>query len=136
VHLAKRVLADMVARGQGRVLCTSSIAAALPGTFEAVCAASKAFTLSSAEALHPGSTETNFFHRADADMDDTKVGASEKDDPAQVAKQGFDALLTVKDRVIAGSVKTKAQAAMTKVLPDTATAEVHRGMAEPGSAKQ
>lgn len=148
VHLAKRVLTDMVARGQGRVLFTSSIAALMPGTFEAVYAASKAFIQSFAEALRnelkdtgvtitalqPGPTETNFFHRAD--MDDTKVGASKKDDPAQVAKQGFDALMAGKDHVVAGSFATKAQAAMTKVLPDIATAQVHRGMAEPGSAKQ
>lgn len=148
VHLAKRVLADMVARGRGRVLFTSSIAALMPGTFEAVYAASKAFVQSFAEALRnelkdtgvtitalqPGPTETNFFHRAD--MDDTKAGASKKDDPAQVAKQGFDALMAGKDHVIAGSFATKARAAMSKVLPDTVTAEVHRGMAEPDSAKQ
>ena len=148
VHLAKRVLADMVARRQGRVLFTSSIAALMPGTFESVYAASRAFIQSFAEALRnefkdtgvtitalqPGPTETNFFHCAE--MDDTKVGASEKDDPAQVARQGFDALMAGKDHVIADSLKTKTQVAMTKVLPDTTTAQVHRGMSEPGSAKQ
>jgi len=51
VHLAKRVLKDMVARGQGRVLFTSSIAATMPAPFEAVYGASKAFLLSFAEAL-------------------------------------------------------------------------------------
>jgi short-subunit dehydrogenase len=79
VHLAKRVLPDMVARGEGRVLFTSSIAAEMPGPFEAVYAASKAFELSFAEAirnelkdtgvtitaLQPGPTDTNFFRRAD-----------------------------------------------------------------------
>lgn len=147
VHLAKRVLPDMVARGQGRVLFTSSIAALMPGTFEAVYNASKAFVHSFAEALRnelkdtgvtitslqPGPTETNFFHRAG--MDDTRVGASEKDDPAQVAKQGFDALMDGKDHVIAGSLTTKAMGAMAKVTPDTILAEQHRKMAEPGSAQ-
>ena len=146
VHLAKRVVQDMVARGHGRMLFTSSIAALMPGPFEAVYAASKAFVQSFAEALRnelkdtgvtvtalqPGPTETNFFHRAD--MDDTRVGASSKDDPAQVAQQGFDALMAGKDHVIAGSITTKLQAAMTNVLPATANAEQHRKLAEPGSA--
>ncbi len=148
VHLAKRVLPAMVSRGQGRVLFTSSIAALMPGTFEAVYAATKAFVQSFSEALRnelkdtgvtvtalqPGPTETEFFHRAG--MDDTKVGASKKDDPAEVAKQGFEALMAGKDHIIAGSLMTKAQGTMAKVLPDTATAQMHRGMAEPGSAKQ
>ena len=98
VHLAKLVLKDMVERGHGRVLFTSSIAATMPGTFNAVYNASKAFIQSFAQAvrnelkdtgvtittLMPGPTETNFFHRAG--MDDTKVAASEKDDPTDVAK--------------------------------------------------
>lgn len=148
VHLAKRVVQDMVAHGHGRMLFTSSIAALMPGPFEAVYAASKAFVQSFAEALRnelkdtgvtvtalqPGPTETNFFHRAD--MDDTKAGASKKDDPAQVAQQGFDALMAGKDHVIAGSITTKLQAAVTNVLPATANAEQHRMQAEPGSADE
>ena len=39
----------------------------------------------------PGATETEFFRRAD--MLDTKVGTSEKDDAAMVAKTGFDAMM-------------------------------------------
>jgi len=148
VHLAKRVLKDMVARGSGRVLFTSSIAALMPGTFEAVYAASKGFVQSFAEAirnevkdtgvtitaLQPGPTDTNFFHRAG--MDDTKVGASKKDDPAEVARQGFDALMAGKDHIIAGSLMTKMQGVMGKALPQTVTAEQHRKLAEPGSADQ
>lgn len=146
VHLAKHVLPDMVARGEGRVLFTSSIAALMPGTFQSVYNGTKAFVQSFAEALRnelkdtgvtvtalqPGATETEFFERAE--MEDTKVGANTKDDPAQVAKQGFDALMAGKDHVIGGSLKTKAQAAVAKVLPDTANAAQHRTMAEPGSA--
>jgi len=145
VHLAKRVLPDMVSRGAGRVLFTSSIASMMPGTYQAVYNASKSFVQSFAEALRnelkdtgvtvtalmPGPTETNFFHRAE--MDDTKVGASSKDDPAVVAKQGFEALMKGDQKVVAGSLKTKAQAAASKVMPDSAKAQMHRGMAEPGS---
>jgi short-subunit dehydrogenase len=81
----------------------------------------------------PGPTETNFFHRAD--MDDTKVGQGSKDDPAQVAKQGFDALMAGKERIVGGSATTKAQEAANKVLPDKLKAAAHRQMAEPGSGK-
>lgn len=146
VHLAKRVVKDMMERGKGRILFTSSIAALMPGPFEAVYAASKAFVHSFAEGLRnelkdtgvtvtslmPGPTDTNFFHRAG--MDDTKAGASKKDDPAEVAKQGFEALMTGKDSVIAGSVMTKIQGNVSKVLPDTIAAEQHRQLTEPGSA--
>lgn len=145
VHLAKRVVKDMVERGKGRILFTSSIAALMPGPFEAVYAASKAFLHSFSEslrnelkdtgvtvtALMPGPTDTNFFHRAG--MDDTKVGASKKDDPAEVAKQGFEALMAGKDDMIAGSLMTKIQGAASKVLPDTVNAELHRKLSEPGS---
>jgi short-subunit dehydrogenase len=75
-------------------------------------------------ALMPGPTETNFFHRAD--MDDTKVGSDKKDDPSEVAKQGFEALMAGKDDIIAGSLKTKLQGTVSKVLPDTVNAEQHR----------
>ncbi|MBO3458630.1 SDR family NAD(P)-dependent oxidoreductase [Aetokthonos hydrillicola Thurmond2011] len=146
VHLAKRVLKDMVARNKGKILFSSSIAAILPGPFEAVYAASKAFIHSFAEAIRnelkdtgvtvtalmPGPTDTNFFHRAG--MDDTKVGAEKKDDPAIVAKQGFEALMADKDDVVAGSLKTKVIGNISKVLPDTVKAEQHRKLAEPGSA--
>ncbi|MEG4211441.1 SDR family NAD(P)-dependent oxidoreductase [Microcoleus sp. S13_B4] len=148
VHLAKRVVKDMVDRGQGRILFTSSIAALMPGPFEAVYAASKAFIHSFSEALRnelkdtgvtvtslmPGPTDTNFFHRAG--MDDTKAGADKKDDPAEVAKQGFEALMAGKDNIIAGSLKTKILANASKVLPDTVNAELHSQLTEPGSANQ
>jgi uncharacterized protein len=146
VHLAKRVLPDMVQRGDGRVLFTSSIASTMPGTYQAVYNASKSFVQSFAEALRaelndtgvtvtslmPGPTDTNFFHSAE--MDDTRVGAGKKDDPALVAKQGFEALMKGKEKIVAGSAKTKVQGAAAKVMPDRAKAEMHRKMAEPGSA--
>jgi len=146
VHLAKRVLPDMVARGQGKVLFTSSIAATTPGSFQAVYNASKSFVQSfsgavrnevkdtgvTITALMPGPTDTNFFERAD--MTHTKVGASPSDDPAKVAEQGFEALMDGKDQVVAGSIKNKVQAVAAKAVPDTVKAQMHRKQAEPGSA--
>jgi uncharacterized protein len=146
VHLAKLVVRDMVARGQGRMRFTSSIASTMPGSFQAVYNASKSFLQSFAEALQnelkdtgititslmPGPTATDFFRRAD--MLDTKVGSDPTDDAATVAKQGFDALMKGKDKILAGGVSTKAQGAAAKVLPDSVKAGMHRSMAEPGSA--
>jgi hypothetical protein len=64
-------------------------------------------------------------------MDDTPVGRSSKDDPAQVAAQGFSALMDGKDKVVAGSVTTKLQGVANSVLPDRLKAAAHRQMAEP-----
>ncbi|WP_210441445.1 SDR family NAD(P)-dependent oxidoreductase [Nocardioides xinjiangensis] len=146
VRLAKLVLRDMVAADAGRVLVTSSIASTMPGSFQAVYNASKSFLQSFTEALQnelkdtgvtltslmPGPTETEFFERADM-ADDTLVGTSPKDDPATVARQGFDALMEGKDRVVGGGVKTKVQEAASKAMPDKLKAAMHRKMAEPGS---
>jgi short-subunit dehydrogenase len=146
VHLAKRVVPDMVDRGAGRVLFTSSIAATMPGTYQAVYNASKSFVQSFALALRdelrdtgvtvtalmPGPTDTEFFDRAD--MLDTRVGAGDKDDPAVVAKQGFEALMKGSERIVGGSAKTKVMAAAAKMTPDSVKARQHRKMAEPDSA--
>jgi short-subunit dehydrogenase len=145
VHLAKLVLRDMAARDDGKVLITSSIASTMPGPFQAVYNASKSFLQSFAEALQselkdtgvtitslmPGPTETDFFRRAE--LEDTKLGQAAKDDPAQVAAQGFKAMMAGDDKVVAASLTTKAQEAANKVLPDKLKAAAHRKMAEPGS---
>ena len=81
--------------------------------------------------LQPGATDTNFFERAD--LTETKVGQSEKDDPALVAKQGFDAMLAGKDSVLAGSMKSRVQGMMNEVLPETAkAAQTGKQTAPPG----
>ncbi len=148
VRLAKRLLRDMAARDEGRVLITSSIASTMPGSFQAVYNASKSFLQSFAQALQnelkdtgvtitslmPGPPETAFFHRAD--LDATTVGTSAKDDPAQVAAQGFEALMKGTDKLVAGSVGTKAQGLANKVLPDKLKSAAHRRMAEPGSGER
>ncbi len=145
VHLAKRLLRDMAARGEGRVLVTSSIASTMPGTYQAVYNASKSFVQSFTEALQdelrdsgvtitsmmPGPTETNFFARAG--MLNTPVGSSSaaKDDPAEVARQGFEALMAGRRKVVTGSLMTKAQGVINSVLPDAVKAAAHRLMAQP-----
>lgn len=142
VHTAAR---QMAARGAGRILFTGSIAGFMPGSFQAVYNATKAFIDSFAIALRnelkdsgvtvtclePGATDTRFFERAG--MTDTKVGAAEKDDPAEVAKAGFEAMMAGKDQIVTGW-RNKLQAAAAHVLPAEMAAEQHRKMAEPGTA--
>ncbi|MFF9102590.1 SDR family NAD(P)-dependent oxidoreductase [Streptomyces rubrogriseus] len=146
VRLTKPLLRDMVARGVGRLMFTSSVAATMPGSFQSVYNASKSFVQSFAQALQeevadtgvtvtsfmPGPTETDFFRRAG--MLDTKVGAMPKDDPAQVARQAFDAVMKGRGKLVTGSARTKAQGVAAKVLPDRVKAAVHRRAAEPGTA--
>ena len=146
VILIHRVGQGMRSRRQGRILITGSIAGLMPGTFQAVYNGSKAFLDSFSVALSnelkdsgvtvtclmPGATETDFFERAD--MLDTKVGTEEKADAADVAKTGFDAMMKGELKVVAG-FGNKVRAAMTNVASDSVLARMHRGMAEPGTAK-
>jgi uncharacterized protein len=148
VHLAKLLLPRMVDRREGRVLVTSSVASTMPGPFQAVYNASKSFVQSFALALRnelkdtgvtvtslmPGPTETEFFARAD--MLDTKVGTGDKDDAADVARDGYEAMMAGKERVVSHSLSTKAQGRGSRFLPDSAKAEMHRRQAEPGTAKK
>ena len=148
VHLAKYMVKDMLARGRGRILFTASIAGTMPTPYQAVYGATKAFVRSlsqslrhelkesgvSVTALMPGATETEFFERAGAE--DTKLGASEKDNAAEVAKEGFEALMAGKDHVVTGSFKNKMQAAAGYALPDPMVAAGHAKLSEPGSANK
>ena len=81
--------------------------------------------------LMPGATETDFFERAD--MLDTKIGQGEKDDPADVAKQGFKAMMAGQGDVVSGW-HNKLQSAIALVTPSDMLAEQHRRKAEPGGA--
>lgn len=147
LYLIHKVGNDMRRRGEGKILITGSIAGFMPGSFQAAYNASKAFLDSFSEALRnelkdtgisvtclmPGATETEFFERAD--LMDTKIGQQQKDDAAEVARLGYEAMKTGDDAVITGW-KNKLQVAMAKVLPATATAEKHRQQTEPGSGSK
>jgi short-subunit dehydrogenase len=145
VHLAKLLLPGMTERGRGRVLFVSSVAATGPGPYQATYAASKAFLFSFSEALRhelrdtgvtvtallPGPTNTGFFERAG--LTDTRLGQMKnKDDPADVARQGVEALLAGKDHVVAGSVRNRVQAGAAKVVPEKAKARLMGRLTEPG----
>ena len=81
----------------------------------------------------PGATETEFFDRAG--MEDTKIGASKKDDPADVARIGFEAMRKGEGDVVSGWMN-KLQSAIANITPAEMLAERHRRQAEPGSPRR
>lgn len=130
-------------QGSGRILVTGSIAGFMPGSFQAVYNASKAYLDSLAYAIRnelkdsgvtvtclmSGPTDTEFFNRAG--MEDTPVGKDDdKDDPAMVARKGFDAMRKGQSGVVRGFIN-KVQATFSGLIPDTVLAQMHRRMAEP-----
>jgi len=147
VYLIQKVAADMKRRHEGKILITGSIAGSMPGTYQAVYNATKAFLDSFSFALRaelkgtgltvtclmPGATETEFFERAD--MLDTKVGTQKKQDPREVAHAGFEAMMDGKGDVVTGW-QNVLRSAIANVLPAGMVAEQHRAMAEPGSARR
>ncbi len=146
VSLIHTIANQMRSRGHGKILVTGSIAGFIPGTYQAVYNGTKAFLNSFSFALRhelkdtgvtvtclmPGPTQTKFFERAD--MLDTEVGQAEKDDPADVAKAGFKALMNDEGDVVAGW-KNKLQSVMANVTPANILAEQHAKMAAPGTGK-
>ncbi len=148
LYLLHKVLPAMVARNEGKVLVTGSIAGYLPGSFQAVYNSSKSFIdyftdairneLKDADGvtittLKPGPVDTEFF--ASADMLDTSVGQSDsKRDPARVAQDGWDAMNKGEASIFSG-LKTKLQGVMANITPAAVLAEQHRKMAEPGSGE-
>jgi uncharacterized protein len=147
IYLIQKVGREMRAQGQGRILITGSIAGFMPGTYQAVYNGTKAFLDSFSFALRaelkdtgvtvtclmPGATETEFFERAD--LMDTKVGQQKKDDPADVAKLGFDAMMKGEGDVVSGWMN-KLRSAIALVTPSEVLAEQHRKMTAPGSGKE
>lgn len=147
IYLIQKVGRDMRAQGRGRILITGSVAGFTPGTYNAVYNGSKAFIDSFSFALRaelkdsgvtvtclmPGATETEFFERAG--MEDTKVGQSEKDDPADVAKVGFEAMMKGEGDVVSG-FKNKVMTTVASVTPAGVLAEQHGKKAKPGSGRE
>lgn len=147
IYLVQRIGADMRSRGEGTILFTGSIAGFTPGSFNATYNGTKAFIDSFSFALRnelkdtgvtvtclmPGATQTEFFERAG--MLDTKIGQSKKDDPADVAKAGFEAMMNGEGDVVAGW-KNKVMSAAALITPSDVLAQQHRKRAEPGSAKE
>lgn len=135
VILTKLFLKDMIVRGEGKILNVASIAGKVPGPLQSVYHGTKAFVHSFTEAVReevkdkgvtitsllPGATDTDFFKKAG--MQQAKIVKEGKlDDPAKVAQDGYDALMSGDDMVISG-LKNKMQVGMSNVMPDSMVAK-------------
>jgi short-subunit dehydrogenase len=142
-YLLQKAAQKMVARGDGRILITGSIAGLIPGAYQAVYNGTKAYLDSFAYALReeltdtgvhvtvlmPGPTDTEFFRRAG--MLDTPVGKDDsKEDPAKTAANGWKAMMGGSAHVVSGA-KNKVQAALSHLTPDSVLAHQHTKMAKP-----
>jgi short-subunit dehydrogenase len=146
IYLIQKVGRDMRARGKGRIMIVGSEAGYIPGAFHAVYNGTKAFINSFAFALReetkdtgmtitllmPGPTDTDFFERAD--MEDTPVAEGSKDDPADVAEQGFAAMMNGEADIVTGW-RNKVQTTIANVTPSEILARMHRKKAEPKGTK-
>lgn len=135
-------LKDMVARNEGKILQLASIASELPGPWQAVYHATKAYVLSFTEALirelkdsgvtmtalQPGATDTDFFNKAE--MQESKIMDTKLSDPVKVAKDGYEALMKGDDKIVSG-FKNKAMVASSNIMPDTMVAAQMDKMQEP-----
>lgn len=144
IILTKHFLHKMLLRNEGKILNLASIASKTPGPWQSVYHATKAFILSFSEALRselegtnitvtalmPGPTDTDFFNKAD--MNASKV-VQDKDslaDPAAVAKDGYNALMNNKDKVVSG-FSNKIKVGMSNVLSDSTNAEMMKEQQKP-----
>ena len=144
IILTKHFVKEMITRNSGKILNLASIASTMPGPWQAVYHGTKAFVLSFTEglrselidtditvtALLPGATDTRFFEKAD--MLQSKI-IQDKDslsDPADVAKDGYEALMAGKDKVVSG-FKNKMMVGMSNFLPDPMLAEQMKKQQEP-----
>lgn len=140
-------LKDMVARNEGKILQLASIASELPGPWQAVYHATKAYVLSFTEALirelkdsavtmtalQPGATDTDFFNKAE--MQESKILDTKLSDPAKVAKDGYEALMSGDDKIVSG-FKNKAMTSLSNIMPETAVAAQMDKMQQPRDKKK
>lgn len=144
VVLTKLFIQDMVAKGEGKILNLSSIASKYPGPWQSVYHGTKAFVQSFTEAVReevknkgititallPGITNTDFFNKANMEASKAVQDESKFADPADVAKDGYDALMDGKDMVISG-IGNKIQVAMSNIISDQKLAEKTYKQQEP-----
>ena len=113
--LTKSFLQDMIRRNSGKILNLASIASKVPGPWQSVYHGTKAYVLSFTEAIReelkdyenitvtalmPGATDTDFFNKADMNSSKAVQDKDSLSNPADVAKDGYEALMAGKDKVI------------------------------------
>ena len=149
VHLAKRIIPDMVERGAGKVLITSSIAATQPGALRGRVRRHQGLR-PVVRRVHPQRAEGQRRDRhvayAGRDADELlppgrdgrhpgRVGRVDAGRPRKVAEQGFEALMKGEEKVVAGNPANKVLAAAGRVTPDSVKAATHKLLSKPGSGE-
>lgn len=146
-HLTKLFLKDMVARNEGKILQLASLVSITPFPLQSVYAATKSYiwnltqslineikdTNVTMTALMPNATDTNFFREAGAPPLNVEKML---DDPAMVAKDGYDALMAGKSKVVAGGLMNKSFEVMAHALPQETLAGMMRYYNTPQSESQ
>lgn len=129
----------------GRRMKAQGIAGFMPGAYQAVYNASKAFIDNfsyvlrnelkdsgvTVTCLMPAVTESHFWERAGTL--DTKAGAGEKDSPDKPALAGWEAMKAGKGEVSPG-FKNTLEKAVIKLTPSEIAAEMNATVMKPGSA--
>lgn len=135
IILSKLFIKDRLQKGSGKILNLSSVASKSPGPWHSVYHGTKAFIQSWSEgireelkdsgitvtALLPGPTDTDFFNKAN--MNQSKI-LKDKDDlanPADVAKDGYKAMMNGDDKVVSG-LNNKLTVAMANITTDSMAA--------------
>lgn len=144
VRLTHSAIPHMIAHGGGRILLVSSLSATTPTPYETVYGPSKAFLTSFGHGireeligtgvevtiLHPGATATGFHARAG--MGATAFGDNTwKNDAAEVARQGYEALKSGRTSLIGGDAATQRAGREHRVLSEEEKARRHAEMARP-----
>jgi short-subunit dehydrogenase len=141
VALTKLFLQDMKRRNEGKILNVASVVSYMPSPLMAIYGATKAFVLSFSEALSnelkdtnitvtalcPGASNTMFFRRAGAAH--TRAANGPLSEPAEVARDGYKALMNGETKIVSG-LMNKVQTTASGILPDTATAAAMRKLME------
>ena len=144
VSLTKLFLRDMIEKNEGKILNVGSIAGEAPGPWQAVYHGTKAFIHSwsagirnelkdteiTVTVLAPGATETDFFRKAE--MEDSKIMDTKLSDPADVAKDGYKALMAGEDKIVSG-LKNKIQVAVSNLATDSMSAKSMEEQQKPKS---
>jgi short-subunit dehydrogenase len=142
--LTKLFIKDRLEKGSGKILNLSSIASKSPGPWQSVYHGTKAFIQSWTEAIReelketgisvtallPGPTDTDFFNKAD--MTRSKIMEDKENfaNPADVARDGFNALMNGQDKVISG-LNNKLTVAMSNLSTDSMAAHRMGEMQKP-----
>lgn len=148
VVLTKLFLQDMLARNEGRILQLGSMVSKNPAPWSAIYGGTKAFVYNFNQALiqelegtdvtvtvlRPGATDTDFFHKADAEeMEVVQKGQLGPAD--EVARDGYEAMMEGRNAIVSG-LKNNLMDKAAQLMPDEFAAKQMKKMHQPASQNQ